>query len=279
MISLNEEHNMEAVLQNVSGWAQEVFLVDSFSQDKTVDIALSYGVHVVQRRFLGFGDQWNFALRELPIKAAWTMKLDPDERLSDELKVNLNKAMNKAQSDGFSIDRSLWFMERHLSIRQDLVRVWRTGSCRFSDVLVNEYPLVEGSVRHVQGELAHFDSPDLEHWLAKQNRYTTEEAITLFRDLPLASKPRLFGNSLQRRMWLKKNFFNLPLRYFLLFLFYYLFKGTWRVGWVGFIWARLRTDVMRMVDYKYREMQVTGKVPIKRHYGSGKPNRHVPQYD
>ena len=89
MISLNEAHNLEAVLQNLSGWAQEVFLVDSYSADDTIDIALKHGVQVVQRRFRGFGDQWNFALRELPITAPWTMKLDPDERLTDELKVSI----------------------------------------------------------------------------------------------------------------------------------------------------------------------------------------------
>jgi len=60
MISLNEDHNTEAVLRNLNGWAQEVFLVDNYSRDDTVDIALRYGVHVVQRRFRGFGDQWNF---------------------------------------------------------------------------------------------------------------------------------------------------------------------------------------------------------------------------
>lgn len=93
MISLNEGHNLRAVCENLKGWAQEVFLVDSFSQDETVDIALEYGIHVVQRRFRGFGDQWNFALQELPISAPWTMKLDPDERLSDALKSNLIEAM------------------------------------------------------------------------------------------------------------------------------------------------------------------------------------------
>ena len=50
-----------------------------------MDIALRHGVYVVQRKFDGFGDQWNFAL-QLPIAAPWTMKLDPDERLTDELK-------------------------------------------------------------------------------------------------------------------------------------------------------------------------------------------------
>src|SRR6202022_3823130 len=83
MIALNEAHNMESVLQNLAGWAQEVFLVDSYSSDGTVDVALKHGVHVVQREFRGFGDQWNFALRELPITAPWTMKFDPDERLSE----------------------------------------------------------------------------------------------------------------------------------------------------------------------------------------------------
>lgn len=55
MISLNEGHNMEAVCRNLAGWAQEVFLVDSYSQDDTVNIALRHGIHVVQRRFRGSG--------------------------------------------------------------------------------------------------------------------------------------------------------------------------------------------------------------------------------
>ena len=88
LITLNEEHNLEGALDNLKGWAQEVFIVDSFSQDKTVDIALDHGVHIIQRKFRGFGDQWNYALNELPITAKWTMKLDPDERLSNEIKKN-----------------------------------------------------------------------------------------------------------------------------------------------------------------------------------------------
>ena len=89
MISLNEGHNIKDVCENLSGWAQEVFLVDSYSKDNTIEIALSYGINVVQRKFRGFGDQWNFALNELPIESPWVMKLDPDERLSEELKNNI----------------------------------------------------------------------------------------------------------------------------------------------------------------------------------------------
>jgi len=279
MISLNEGHNMDAVCRNLSGWAQEVFLVDSFSQDDTVDIALRHGVHVVQRRFNGFGDQWNFALEQLPITAPWTMKLDPDERLCDELKGNLRTVMTSADVDGFSITLRLWFMAKALPVRLSLVRVWRTGICVFSGVAVNEHPLVRGRIVHVNGMLEHHDSPDLEHWLEKQNRYTTREAIMAATQAPLAATPRMLGDSLQRRMWLKKNFRRLPCRHFLLFLYNWLWQGAWRAGWVGFVWARLRSDVMRFIEYKEREIRLTGRMPASHPHGPGKPDARVRQYD
>ena len=264
MISLNEGHNMEAVLRNLAGWAQEVFLVDSYSQDETVDIALKYGVHVVQRRFRGFGDQWNFALRELPISAPWTMKLDPDERLSITIKRHLLESLSHDEVSGFSVIRRLWFMGQPLPIRQELVRVWRTGQGRFTDVAVNEHPIVTGTIERVVGDLEHHDSPDLDHWLEKQNRYTTAEAIIGYQQAPLADHPRLLGSALQRRMWLKQNFRRLPLRYILYFLHHWLWLGAWRSGWVGYAWARIRADVMRLIDYKRREMELTGRLPTKR---------------
>lgn len=279
MISLNEGHNMEAVLQNLAGWAQEVFLVDRYSQDDTVDIALRHGVHVVQRRFRDFGDQWNFALEHLPITASWTMKLDPDERLSDELKANLLAAIRRNEGDGFSLVRRLWFMGQPLPVRQTQVRLWRTGRCRFTDIAVNEHPIVQGSIRHVAGDMEHHDSPDLDHWLEKQNRYTTAEAIIAYNQSPLADTPLLFGTDLQLRMWLKKNFVRIPGRYTLLFLYYWLWQGTWRAGWVGYAWAWLRSDVLRLRDYKRREIEITGRLPVKRFYGPGRPDSRVRQYD
>jgi len=279
MISLNEAHNMEAVLANLEGWAQEVFLVDSHSADDTVDIALRHGVHVVQRRFRGFGDQWNFALRELPITAPWTMKLDPDERLSDELKRNLADAMRRGEVDGFTLQRRLWFMGRPLPVRQEILRVWKTGRCRFSDVLVNEHPLLDGRSIPVVGELEHHDSPDLEHWLHKQNKYTTAEALAAVRGDALSAQPRLLGSALQRRMWLKRHFYRLPGRYIALFLFHWLFQGAWSAGWVGYAWARLRADVMRLVEYKIREIRLTGRVPVRHYYGAAQPDPRVRQYE
>lgn len=258
MISLNEAHNMATVLDNLAGWAQEVFLVDSYSSDETVDIALAHGVHVVQRPFRGFGDQWNFAVSELPIDAPWTMKLDPDERLTPELKASIEKAIKADRHDALNMQRRLWFMGKPMPVRQILLRVWRTGACRFSDVAVNEHPLVEGKESLLEGDLEHQDSPNLHHWYEKQNRYTTAEAIAAFRGDKLSTAPRLFGTALERRMWLKQAYGHVPFRHHLMFLYCYFGQGAWRAGRTGFIWARLRADVYRMIDIKTREMRHTG---------------------
>lgn len=279
MISLNEAHNLEAVLQNLTGWAQEVFLVDSYSADETIDIALKHGVQVVQRRFRGFGDQWNFALQELPISAPWTMKLDPDERLTDELKASIASMVSRGDQDGIIIKRRLWFMGAVLPVEQPILRVWRTGACRFTDVAVNEHPLVEGQIRNADGYLEHHDSPDLDHWVIKQNRYTTSEAASQFEGRALALAPRLFGSALERRMWLKRHFWKMPGRYVILFLYHLLFLGAWKAGRVGWIWARLRTEVYRLWEYKRCEMERLGHVPVKIPAHPGAPDVRVKQAD
>ena len=295
MISLNEGHNLKDVCENLNGWAQEVFLVDSYSKDDTIDIALNYGINTVQRRFRGFGDQWNFALNELPIQSPWVMKLDPDERLTEELKNNISQMIDNNQFvddspgtwvqtsintyDAFCFKRRLWFMGKQMPVYQKLIRIWRNGSCRFSNVLVNEHPIIEGIVKYVVGDLEHHDSPNLDHWLEKQNRYTTSEAITTYQKKPLSDKEILFGTSLQRRMWLKKNFYKFPFRYFFLFLYHFLYQGAFRAGRAGYIWSRLRADVMRLVDYKYMEMKITNAIPSKHLYGSGEQDKRVINYD
>lgn len=277
MISLNEAHNLEGVLQNLSGWAQEVFLVDSYSADDTIDIALKHGVQVVQRRFRGFGDQWNFALQELPITAPWTMKLDPDERLTDELKASIASMVRRGEQDGIVIQRRLWFMGAVLPVEQPILRVWRTGACRFTDVAVNEHPLVDGPIGNAAGYLEHHDSPDLDHWVTKQNRYTTAEATSQFEERALALPPRLFGTALERRMWFKRHFWKIPGRYLILFVYHLLILGAWKAGCVGWIWARLRTEVYRLWEYKRYEMERLGHVPVKIPAHPGAPDPRVTQ--
>lgn len=259
MITLNEAHHMRAVLDNLEGFAAKIFVVDSFSNDDTVDIAIERGAHVVQRRFKDFGDQWNYAAGELPIDTPWVMKLDPDERITDRLKESIAEAIAKADADGFSFRRQLWLMGKPLPVYNHVIRIWRHGKCRFSNVIVNEHPIIDGETRDLMGELEHHDSPNLHHWFEKQNHYCTAEAIAMYHGYALADRPRLLGSRLQRRMWMKTYFWNMPGRYALLYLYHLLWIGSWRAGKVGLIWARLRTELYRTQEYKLYEMRRTGK--------------------
>jgi glycosyltransferase involved in cell wall biosynthesis len=280
LLALNEGHQMAGVLENLRGFAQEVFLVDSRSSDDTVDIALAHGVHVVQRPFRGFGDQWNFALRTLPVRAPWTMKVDPDERLSDALKAEIGARLRDAREDAFTVPVRLHFLGRALPRRLRLVRLWRSGAARFSDVAANEHAHVAGTEGALQADIEHHDSPDLTHWLAKQNRYSQAEAAARFRGDALAAAPRLAGGgALSRRMWLKRHFWSVPGRYALLYLHHLFVQGAWRAGSAGRAWAHLRTEVFRMQEYKYREMCRLGRVPAPIPTQPGAPDPRVPQHE
>jgi glycosyltransferase involved in cell wall biosynthesis len=262
LLTLNEEFNLPGAIESVHDWAEEIFIVDSCSTDKTVDVALNYGVRIVQRKFTNYGDQWNWAIEHLPIKTPWILKLDADERLTEELKENISIALKTGGAcNGYEMILRLWFMGRPLHVRQSALRLWRTGKCRFSDVIVNEHLLIEGPVGKMKGLMEHYDSRDLHHWWDKQNRYTTMEAIMRLRGDALAEQPRLFGSSLNRRMLLKKYFFHIPFRYQLLFIHEVIIRGAWRSGWVGLRWARLRVQVNQMIEWKVLEARMSGKYP------------------
>ena len=262
MLTLNEEYNLPGAIESIKDWAEEIFIVDSLSTDKTVDIAFDHGVNIVQRPFTNFGDQWNFALERLSIKTDWTFKLDPDERVTSELVAEIRRVTESKDSyNGYFMSRRLWFMGTPLHVKADVLRLWKTGKCRFSDVIVNEHPIVDGTVGKLKGILEHFDSPDLHHWYDKQNRYTTMEAIMRVKGDSLAAEPRLFGNSLERRMFFKKIFFKIPFRYQLQWLYELFGRGAWRDGSIGLAWARLRMEVQRAIELKSKEMHHTGNIP------------------
>lgn len=279
MLTLNEAHNLPRILENLKGWASQVIILDSYSSDNTVDIALNAGAIVAQKNFDGFGSQWNFAIQLKDISMPWIMKIDPDELLTQELKKNIISSCNNEKNyNAFVVKRKLWFMGKPMPVEQKIIRIWRHRKCYFTDVLVNEHPIINGNVLEIKGEIEHHDSPSLEHWFNKQNIYTSYEAEILFKKKNLADSPRLFGNKLQRRMWLKRYYFKVPFRYHLLFLYNFFILGAFKAGKVGYIWARLRSEIMRLIQYKLLEAKMYGYMPAKFIYLQGKPDPRVDQY-
>lgn len=257
LITLNEAHNLERFFKSINGWVRNIFVIDSYSSDSTIDICLKFGAKVYQRRFDNFGNQWNAAIKIPEIKTKWVMKLDPDEIVTENLKKNINSKLRNSEdgTDGFYLTRKLFFFNKMLPVEQKHLRIWRNGKCLFTNSLVNEHATVIGETSSIKGYFEHHDSPNLEHWFSKQNKYTTAEATSFVKEMELAIEPNIFGNSTERRMFIKKHFFRFPFRYIILFIYHYLFLRTFISGKEGYYWSKLRTNVYQMIEYKIYEMK------------------------
>lgn len=256
MLTLNEEYHLQDAINNLKDIADHIFILDSFSTDATIEIVKRNQIKFAQRRFTNFGDQWNYALQNNPFDTSWVMKMDPDERLTEQLKYDIRSIMKLDNSEtAYEFQRRLWFMGKPMHVFNNVLRLWKRGTCRFSDVLVNEHPIIDGSVGFLKGKMEHFDSKDLHHWQEKQNKYTTMEAKMIIEKKSLAAKPNIFGNKLEKRMFFKKIVFKVPFKFTILFLYNLFITGAWKDGKLGWRWAQLRVYVYRMRQLKFIEMQ------------------------
>lgn len=263
MMTLNAESILPEALESVIHRVQEVVVVDSRSTDRTIDIALQYGARVVQRTFTNFGDHWRWITQRVPVSTPWTFILASDERMTDSLYRSIRAACaGDGSHAAYTVRWRLWFMGQPLHVITDNVRLFRTGRFRIGETVCNEQYLIDGTTGSLDGVLEHKDSPTLLEWQNKQNIYSTMEAIAMVNKKGgYAVEPRLFGSRLERRMFIKKHFFDIPFRYQLIFIYNWLGMGAWRDGRVGLGWAHLRAEVYRMRELKALEMRLTGCVP------------------
>ena len=257
--------------ENIKDFASQIIILDSFSTDKTVEIAHSYGVEIFQRNFKNFGNQWNYACQKLPISQPWTMKLDPDERLSEQLKRDISNTFKKDKYDYIIIPRRLWFMNKPLPVKQNVERIWKTGKCVFGDEEVNERPIISGKKIKLKSFLDHYDSPNLHHWYNKQNIYSTLEAKSKFLKNKYSTN-NFFKLNFSKKYLLRKIYDYSLFKNQLVFIYCFFFLGAFRAGKIGYIWSKLRSDVYRMRDIKFFEMQIMNKEYEPQKIIRGKPN-------
>ena len=180
IIARNEAANIGACLDSVA-FADETIVVDSHSSDATADIAVSKGARIVQRAFDGFGPQKNHALSLA--QGDWVLSVDADERVSPELAAAIGKAIAAPTADGYELSRLSSFCGRemrHSGWYPDYVlRLFRRGRARFTDDLVHERVVCDGTVARLDGMLLHAPVTRLEDALSRMDRYSTSGAAML----------------------------------------------------------------------------------------------------
>jgi glycosyltransferase involved in cell wall biosynthesis len=265
----NEEANIARCLKSVR-WADEVFVVDSFSTDRTVQIAQSKGAKTYQRRFVTCDDQWNWALDNLPFSNEWVLVLDADEQIPPALAAEIARVLADGRSGrvGYFLKRRFFFLGRCLK-RGGLYPTWilrffKRGAGRFGRHGISEHLILNGPAGYLQCPFDHRDNKPLKDWIERHNRYSELEADEYVRGKLGISQAqsiiaRLRGNQAERKQWIKLHVWNrLPLflRPFIFFFRNYLLRGGFLDGREGFIYHVLWSFWVRfLIDVKILERQ------------------------
>lgn len=177
VITLNEERNLARCLESVAGLADDVVIVDSFSTDKTEEIARAYGAQFVKNKFNGYINQKNFANQHA--KYDHILSLDADEALSDELKASIKKAKENFDADGYTMNRltnyaGKWV--RHCGWYPDKkMRLFNRTKGQWEGLIIHEeFKLFEGGrKKHLEGNLLHYSFNSVEEHKRQSEKFTT----------------------------------------------------------------------------------------------------------
>jgi glycosyltransferase involved in cell wall biosynthesis len=189
ILTYNEERHISRALASVAGIASEVFVVDSFSSDRTIELARAQGATVLQNKFINHAKQFQWALDHAPITASWIMRLDADEVIEADLAARIRDELPRLGGDvvGINLKRKHIFLGRWIRHggRYPLVllRIWRRGHGRIEDRWMDEHMIVWGG-RTVtfEGGFADHNLGDLTFFTDKHNKYATREAIEVINE-------------------------------------------------------------------------------------------------
>jgi glycosyltransferase involved in cell wall biosynthesis len=175
VIAYNDEPNMRACLESVA-WADELIVVDSYSTDATEKISREFTDKVFQHEFHGFGRLRNEAVAHA--SHDWIFSLDTDERATPELREELYRVINSAEAaDAYFVPRKNYFLGRWIrhcgwypDYRQP--QLFRKQRMRYRDELVHEGFDVDGSIGYLKSPALQYPFRDVDHYLAKMDRYS-----------------------------------------------------------------------------------------------------------
>ena len=182
--TLNEQDLIEDAIASVS-FADEIIVIDSFSTDRTLELAAKHPVRIVQREFDNFSSQKNFAIGLA--KHEWIYILDADERVSPALKKEIVEAVKQpGDCIGFFIYRTFYFMDERIHFggwqTDKVMRLFNKNYCNYDGKLVHEKIAYKGKAGFLTHKIDHFSYQDFEQYWSKLEFYAQLQAKELIKD-------------------------------------------------------------------------------------------------
>ncbi|CAL76054.1 putative Glycosyl transferase, group 2 family protein [Bradyrhizobium sp. ORS 278] len=243
ILTHNEERHIVRALASVAKIATEIFVIDSFSSDRTVELARVTGAIVLQNKFINYARQFQWALDNAPITAAWVMRLDADEIIEGDLAARIKTELPRLPEDvvGINLKRKHIFQGRW--IRHGgrypliLLRIWRRDHGRIENRWMDEHMLLWGG-RTVtfEGGFSDHNLNDLTFFTEKHNKYATREAVDV-----INQRRRLFPSDTALpaegsrqaaiKRWVKETIYN-NIPYPISTTAYFLYRMIFQLGFL-----------------------------------------------
>ncbi|WP_343330283.1 glycosyltransferase family 2 protein [Polaribacter staleyi] len=222
--TLNEEIHIEEAIKSV-GFADEIIVIDSYSKDKTIEIAEKLHVKIIKRKFDDFSSQKNFAISQA--KHSWIYILDADERVTENLeKEILKNVKNPKDFVGFSFSRDFYFMNKQIKFggysNNKVIRLFNKNYCKYNGSLVHEKIIADGKIGVIEEPIKHYSYKSFSHHLTKVQNYKELQAKELF------AKGK------------KSSLFKIIVKPKTRFLTHYVFKLGFLDGFRGFVIAAIQ---------------------------------------
>jgi len=262
VLTFNSEATIGATLASAGRVSDDVHVVDSFSTDRTLEIARAAGARVIQHAFENYSAQRNWAIDNLPFKHDWQLHLDADERLSDELAAQI-KSLDPmgltGDTAGYYIPRLVHFHGRPLRhgglYPMHQMRLFRTGCARVETRKYDQHFICNGRTAKLTAPMIDDIRLSLSEWTARHNRWADAEVEEILNPGAHVIAPGT-GDPIAEKRAQKSLYYRQPLflRAFLLFLYRYFWKLGFLDGVEGLIFYVLQTFWFRfLVDAKLYE--------------------------
>ena len=269
ILTHNEEIDIAACIESAQ-LSDDIIVVDSFSNDRTVEIAQRYPVRVIQHAFESHGEQRSWMLRSIPTKHEWVYILEADERMTPQLFRECLQVIKSPDNVGYYAAERVMFMGtwiRHSTqYPRYQLRLLKKGQVWFSDYGHTEREVCLGATGFLQETYPHYTcSKGLSRWIEKHNRYSSDEARETLSQLENGAVKwwdLFFGdNEVARRRALKDLSLRLPCRPLLRWLYMYFILGGIRDGKAGFAWCTLQAFYEYLILLKAEEIK-TGNFTV-----------------
>lgn len=240
ILTYNEAPNIARALGALI-WAKDIVVVDSFSDDNTVEITQSFPhVRVFQRAFDCHRNQWEFGLKETGISTPWVLALDADYVLSDELVADLADLTPNAQTAGYRATFVYCIKGRKLrsGIYPPVTVLYRREPATYVQDGHTQRVAIEGSIEDLRAPIFHDDRKSFKHWFGSQKMYTELEAQKL-----RAADPAQLALPDRLRRW---RFVVPPV----MLVYCLIVRGGILDGWAGFYYAFQRALAEAMLSHR-----------------------------